>query len=415
MIGSSRRGSWCRRRKGEAVMNRIAYVCAVCLVLCLSCSFSPVHSSGRDGGSSSCKVEKQQFGTASDGRRITLYTITNANGMSVCIMNYGATVIAVNVPDRSGSVENVTLHLDSCGDYLRGHPLFGSVVGRFANRIAGAQFPLDGKQHHLTKNAGKNHIHGGRRGFQKVLWNPETVQSADGAGVMFRHTSPDGHEGYPGTLNVSVLYKLTDKNELVMEYTAETDKPTCVNLTNHAYWNLRGAHGGPVFDHRLLLNADYFLPADREKIPTGELAPVKGTVMDFTSPHAIGSRIGQVEGRNYDHCYVLRKKKESPLSYAACLFDPESGRVMKVYTTQPGVQLYTARHLSARYKTKKGAYGPYHAVCLETQHFPDSPNKPNFPSTVLRPGETYRGKTVHAFSVVDEGVDPFRVHVEGDH
>lgn len=344
-------------------------------------------------------VTQSVIGKMPQGQAVHQYVLANSQGMSVTVMNYGATLTAVNMPDRNGRVENITLYLDTFDDYLKGHPLFGSVVGRFANRIAGAAFSHDGVKYPLTSNAGKNHIHGGRKGFQKVLWQGESFRGGGGVGVRFTHTSPDGHEGYPGNLQVTVVYTLTDKNELIMDYTATTDKPTHVNLTNHAYWNLNGAGSGDVLDHRLSILSGQYLRAGRDKIPTGELVDVEGTVMDFTKPHTVGSRLDKVEDKNYDHCYVLKKSEGKRLTLAACVYAPSTGRVMEVYTTQPGVQLYTAKHLNARLKTKKGPYGPYHGLCLETQHFPDTPNHPHFPSTVLRPGETYRETTVHQFRI----------------
>ena len=344
-------------------------------------------------------VEKAAFGRMPDGTRVDLYTLRNAAGMEVRVMTYGATLICVKVPDRQGKLENVTLYLDSFDDYLRGHPLFGSVVGRYANRIAGAKFTLDGVEYPVTPNAGKHHIHGGRNGFQKIVWKARPLLDADRAGVELSHTSPDGHEGYPGKLDVTMIYKLSPDNRLTMEYVARTDKPTHVNLTNHAYWNLAGAGSGDVLGHVLMLNADRYLPADQKKIPLGELRSVKGTVMDFTRPKAIGSRIERVEGENYDHCYVLCKQPGHPLSLCARVVEPRSGRVMEVFTTQPGVQLYTARGLGGRLSGGGKPYGPYHGLCLETQHYPNAPNQPEFPSTVLRPGQTYRHLTVHKFSV----------------
>ena len=354
-----------------------------------------------EGAAPSPSVVKAAFGRMPDGATVDRYTLTNSLGLQAEVMTYGATLTAVRVPDRRGRLANVTLYLDTFEDYLGGHPLFGSVVGRYANRIAGAAFTLDGVEHALTPNAGKNHIHGGRNGFQKILWDARPVRGDGGVGVELTHTSPDGHEGYPGTLNVKVTYTLTEANELKMAYEARTNKPTHVNLTNHAYWNLAGAGAGDVFGHLLTLNADRYLAADKRKIPLGPMTPVKGTPMDFTLPKTIGSRIDQVDDRNYDHCYVLNKKEGERLSFAARVVEPNSGRVMDVYTTQPGVQVYTAKHLSNRLKAGGKTYGPYHGVCLETQHFPDSPNRPAFPSTVLRPGETYRHVTVHTFGVVD--------------
>jgi aldose 1-epimerase len=343
-------------------------------------------------------VEKSSVAKTPDGTQVEQYTLTNANGLEVKVLTYGAMLTTVRVPDRKGNFESVTLYLDPAEDYLTRPTVLGSVIGRYANRIAGARFTLDGTEYKLSANAGRHHIHGGRNGFQAIVWRAAPVQDAEGVGVKLTHTSPDGHEGYPGTLDVEVTYVLTDDNQLKMQYVARTDKPTHVNLTNHAYWNLAGAGSGDVLGHVLTINADRYLPADQQKIPTGELKPVKGTPMDFTEPQTIGSRIDQVEDRNYDHCYVLNKRPGERLSLAARVVEPKSGRVMEVYTTQPGVQLYTAGGM--RLKTERVSYGSHHALCLETQHFPDSPNRPQFPSTVLRPGETYRQLTVHQFSVL---------------
>jgi aldose 1-epimerase len=334
-----------------------------------------------------------------DGRKVELYTLTNRHGMEVQVITYGATLVSVKVPDRAGNVAAVTLYLDTFDEYLRGHPLFGSVVGRYANRIAGAKYTLDGAEVRLTPNAGAHHIHGGRNGFQKLVWDASPAQRDDAVGVALTLTSSDGEEGYPGKLAVRVVYELNNDNALTMDYTATTDKPTVVNLTNHAYWNLAGAGSGDVLAHLLMLNADRYLPADEQKIPTGEIRSVQGTPMDFTQPHPIGSRIEQVEGANYDHCYALNKRPDEPMSLAARVVEPVSGRVMEVFTTKPGVQLYTAKGLSDRFRAAGKPYGPYHGFCLETQHFPDSPNRANFPSPVLRPGEVYHHVTVHKFSV----------------
>lgn len=378
---------------------RDVYVTCSLLVGCaiLFAIAGAVEAGQQTGGG--LKVERATYGQMPDGTQVDLYTLTNAGGLEVKVMTYGATLISVKTPDRHGKLANVTLYLDSFDDYLRGHPLFGSVVGRYANRIGGAKFALDGTEYKITPNARQNHIHGGRRGFQKLVWDAAPIRSEGAVGVELSHTSPDGHEGYPGKLAVKMVYELNTDNELKMEYTATTDKPTVANLTNHAYWNLAGAGSGDVLEHTLTLNADHYLPTDAQKIPTGEIRSVKGTVMDFTEPHTIGSRIETVEGQNYDHCYAVNKTPGKRLSMCAEAVDPKSGRVMEVYTTKPGVQLYTAKGLSDRFKAADGAYGPYHGFCLETQHFPDSPNQPNFPSSVLRPGETYKHVTVHKFSV----------------
>ena len=346
-------------------------------------------------------VAKTSYGRLPDGTKIDLVTLTNAHGLEVKIMTYGATLISVKTPDREGRLSNITLYLDTFDDYLRGHPLFGSVVGRYANRIAGAKFAIDGVAYPLTPNAGKVHIHGGGNGFQKKVWQAALLPQADAAAVEFTLTSPDGDEGYPGTLHVKLVYSLNNDNELKLEYTATTDKATVVNLTNHAYWNLAGAGSGDILGHILTLHADAYLPADEQKVPTGEIRSVKGTVMDFTEPHLIGARIKDVEGENYDHCYAVNQRPGAALLPAAHVVDPTSGRVLDVWTTKPGVQFFTARFLTNKWKGGGRPYGPYHGFCLETQHFPDSPNRSNFPSPIIRPNETYHHVTVYKFSVQD--------------
>lgn len=329
-------------------------------------------------------VHKQLFGTTPDGQAVDLYTFHNGRGLEAQVMALGATLVAVRAPDREGKVQPVTLYKRSLAEYLKGHPLLGSVVGRYANRIAGAEFAIDGVRYTLEANAGKHHIHGGRRGFQWLLWQAEPVSDGSSAGVRLALVSPDGQAGYPGTLRATVLYRLTVDNELVMDYTATTDKPTHVNLTNHAYWNLSGSEDQGVLGHILQLDADHYLPADDALIPTGEIRSVHGTPLDFTKPTPIGARVDQLRRKYYDDCYVLNKKPGQHLSRAARLHEPRSGRTMEVWATQPGMQLYTGNRFG---------------VCLETQHYPDSPNKPAFPSTLLRPGQTYRQTTVHKFAV----------------
>ncbi len=344
-------------------------------------------------------VHKELFGKTPEGVAVDLYTLTNSKGLRVKIMTYGATIISVEAPDRKGKAENVTLSLDKLDEYLKGHPFFGSTVGRYANRIAKGKFTLDGKQYTLATNNNENHLHGGVKGFDKYVWDAKAVETADAVGVVFTHVSPDSDEGYPGQLNAKVTYSLTNDNELKMEYEATTDRPTIVNLTNHTYWNLTGATDD-VLGHELMLNADRYLPVDKGLIPLGELRNLKGTPMDFTRPMAIGSRIAKVEG-GYDHCYVLNKKpgEEKKLSLAATVYEPKSGRVMEIYTSEPGVQFYSGNFLDGQQQRGGKKFTKHYGFCLETQHFPDSPNKPPFPSVVLRPGETYAHKTVHKFSV----------------
>jgi len=318
--------------------------------------------------------------------------------MLVRAMTLGATLTAVETPDRRGHRENVTLYLETADEYIKGHPCFGSVCGRYANRIAGGRFVLDGVEYRLARNNGPNHLHGGIEGFHKKNWIGETVEGEGYVGVKLALQSPDGDENYPGTLNVTVTYRLTRDNRLEMEYDATTDKPTVVNLTNHAYWNLAGAGDGDVLKHTLWLNADRYLPVDATLIPLGPAVSVEGTPFDFRKEKAIGCDIDLTDG-GYDHCFVLNRDSEGDLELCAVLRDPSSGRVMKVFTTQPGVQVYTANGLDGRLGAAEKSYPKHGAVCLETQHFPDSPNRPEYPGTVLRPGERYHERTVHEFLV----------------
>jgi aldose 1-epimerase len=344
-------------------------------------------------------VHKESYGKTPEGVEVDLYTLTNSKGLRVKIMTYGATIVSVETPDRNGKVENVTLSLDNLGEYLKGHPFFGSTVGRYANRIAKGKFTLDGKQYTLATNNNENHLHGGAKGFDKYVWQAKPVETADAVGVIFTHESPSGDEGYPGKLNAKVTYSLTNGNELKMEYEATTDKPTIVNLTNHTYWNLTGA-AEDVLGHELTLNADFYLPVDKGLIPTGQLKNLKGTPMDFTKPMTIGSRIAKVEG-GYDHCYVLNKKpgEEKALTLAATIHEPKSGRVMEIYTAEPGIQFYSGNFLDGTQQRGGKKFTAHYGFCLETEHFPDSPNRDTFPTVVLKPGETYTHKTVHKFSV----------------
>ena len=346
-------------------------------------------------------IEKTSFGKTTDGTEIELYTCKNAGGLVLKIMTYGATVVSMETPDKRGVVKNIQLGFPKLEGYLQRHPYFGSTVGRYANRIAGGKFSLEGKEYKLATNNGPNHLHGGIKGFDAVVWKAEEVKRSDAVGVKFSYTSRDGEEGYPGTLKVTATYTLTNANEMRIDYTATTDKPTVLNLTNHCYWNLGGAGSGQILDHELTIAADKYLPIDATSIPTGELADVKGTAMDFTAPHKIGQRIAELkkpphETKGYDHCYVLRGQ-DGKLSLAAKALDPASGRTMEIYTTEPGVQLYCGNFLDG--SEGSGGYEQHDAFCLETQHFPDSPNQPKFPSTVLRPGETFKSTTVHRFGV----------------
>jgi aldose 1-epimerase len=341
------------------------------------------------------KVVVTEYGKTENGRVCRLFTCTNRNGLVLKLTDYGAIIVAVETPDKNGHNANITLGFPNLDGYLEHNPYFGATVGRYGNRIAGASFTLDEKTYQLAANNGANSLHGGIKGFDKVVWDAEAVESQEGSGVRFSRVSPDGEEGFPGNLKVEVLYFLTEDNELRMEYRATTDQATPVNLTNHAYWNLKGSGNGLILDHVLMIEADSYLPVDDGLIPTGEFGPVEGTPMDFRKPSRIGSRIDEV-GMGYDHCYVLRNQS-GDLALAARVRDPESGRVMEILTTQPGVQLYTGNFLDG--SPASGGFSKHSALCLETQHYPDSPNQPVFPTAILRPGQEYQQVTVHRFLV----------------
>ncbi|GAA4407994.1 galactose mutarotase [Nibrella viscosa] len=348
-------------------------------------------------------IQKAVFGRFPDGREADLFTLRNAAGMEVQITNYGGYIVSWTAPDKTGKQESITLNVPTFADYLKGTPSFGPIIGRFGNRIAKGKFTLDGQEYTLAANSGGNHIHGGRVGFDKKLWTATPIQGAEPA-LKLSYTSPDGEEGYPGTLAVEVTYTLRKDNALRIDYKATTDKPTVINLTNHAYFNLTGMKRD-VLGHVLMINADQYLPTDKSQIPTGELKPLAGTPFDFTKPAVVGTRINDTTetqiryGHGYDHCFVF-SDKSNRLKLGATVYEPESGRYMEMYTTEPAVQLYTGNHLNGRVTGKEGvAYGRRYGLCLETQHFPDSPNHPNFPSTTLQPGETYKSTTLYKFSV----------------
>jgi aldose 1-epimerase len=349
-------------------------------------------------------VTRIPFGVTPSGDSVDIFTLTNAHGMEARIMNYGGIMVSLKVPDRKGVLGDVVLGYDSLAGYLRSSPYFGAIVGRYGNRIANGRFTLDGATYHLATNNGPNALHGGLQGFDKVIWHAESFKRDSNVGVVLTYTSPDGDQGYPGMLHATVTYTLTPANELAVEYHATADKPTPINLTQHSYFNLAGAGKGDILGEVLTINADRFTPVDSTLIPTGELAPVAGTPFDFRMPTAIGARIGQPDsqlknGGGYDHNFVLNRS-DSGLSLAARVVDPETGRIMTVSTTQPGVQFYTGNFLDGSITGKGGhRYPKRYGFCLETQHFPDSPNHADFPSTILRPGAEYRSRTVFAFSV----------------
>ena len=342
-------------------------------------------------------ISKEPYGHTPDGQAVDLYTLINANGIEAQITTYGGIVTVLRTPDRAGKAADVVLGFDALDGYLAGHPYFGALCGRFANRIAKGVFAIDGAEYSLATNDGENHLHGGVKGFDKAVWAAEPAHRGDAVGLALTHVSPDGDEGYPGTLSVAVTYWLTNADALRIEYQAETDGATHVNLTNHSYFNLAGAGEGDILAHQLQIDADGYTPVGPDLIPTGKIAAVAGTALDFRTPRAIGERIEQV-APGYDHNFVLRGQS-GDLARAARVYEPTSGRVMEVHTTQPGVQLYTGNFLDGTVAGKRGvAYEQHYAFCLETQHYPDSPNQPGFPSTVLRPGETYRQVTQYAFS-----------------
>jgi aldose 1-epimerase len=348
-------------------------------------------------------VAQTQTNARVNGNPVRLFTLKNATGVEVSAITYGAIITSWKTPDRTGKMADIVLGFDDPARYLKGDsPYFGAVVGRYGNRIGNAQFALDGRTYKLAANDGVNHLHGGTVGFDKMLWDAEPVSDRRGASVAFTRTSPDAEEGYPGTLKARVTYTLTDKNELIVSYEATTDKPTVVNLTQHTYFNLAGA--GDILGHELRINADRYTPVDNSLIPTGELALVEDTPFDFRKPTAIGARIGsehpQLEfGRGYDHNWVLARSG-SNLALAAEVYEPKSGRTLTIATTEPGLQFYSGNFLDGTLTGKEGrVYNQRNGFCLETQHFPDSPNKPKFPSTTLRPGETYRSRTVYTSGV----------------
>ena len=343
-------------------------------------------------------VQNEPFGQTEAGDEVIQYSLRNRSGMKVGLINFGAIITSVEVPDRDGKLANVVLNFPDIAGYQENNPYFGGACGRFANRIAKGKFSLDGTEYSLFLNNGTNTLHGGKVGFMKKVWKAAPFQNDDATGVKFTYTSPDGEEGYPGELKSVITYTLTDANELKIEYVATTDKPTVLNLTNHAYWNLAGAGSGLIVDHELTLSCSQFLPVDETGIPSGELAAVAGTCMDFLKPEKIGTRITEpVNGAGgYDHCYVV-DGTAGELRPAAKIVEPTSGRVMEISTTEPGIQFYSGNFLEG---TPATGNAPKHgAFCLETQHFPDSPNRPEFPTTRLNPGETYRHTTVHKFSV----------------
>jgi aldose 1-epimerase len=345
-------------------------------------------------------VRKMTFGKTADGTAVDLFILTNANGMKAKVMTYGAILTELDVPDRDGKIADVVLGFDSLEGYLGKHPHFGATVGRVANRIAKGKFTLKGKTYTLAVNNGPNALHGGKKGFDKVVWKGEPLQEAGGPAVRFTYRSPDGEEGYPGNLTVTVTYTLTNDNGLKIDYRATTDKATPVNLTNHSYFNLAGPASGDILGHEVMLAADKYTPVDDTLIPTGEIKPVKGTPLDFTHSTKIGTRIGQLKGDpgGYDHNFILNKDGKG-LTRAARVDEPKTGRVLEMFTTEPAVQFYTGNFLDGSIRGRAGVvYKKQQGFCLEAQHYPDSVNHPNFPSIILEPGKTYTQTTIYKFS-----------------
>lgn len=351
----------------------------------------------------SSKLKKESFGKLPDGTEVDSYTLSNKNGVEVKITNYGATITSIKTPDRNGKFDDVTLGYDSIDGYLKKNPHMGSLAGRFANRIGKGEFKLNGQTITLAKNNGENHLHGGPNGFFKQIWTASEFASKDGVAVQMKYLSKDGEENYPGNLDVTVTYTLTDDNELRIDYQATTDKDTIVNLTNHSYFNLAGAGNGDILKHQLKINAKQFTPVDKTMIPTGKIESLAGTPMDFSKLTAIGDRIDQdyeqlVIGKGYDHNYILETKGDLKVQ-AVEAYEPTTGRVMEVFTDQPGVQLYTGNFLDGSITGKGGKVYPRRSgFCLETQHYPDSPNKSNFPTVILKQGEKYQTTTIFKFS-----------------
>lgn len=372
---------------------------ALILSLFLACCNSQQEKNNMDPNQNAADSSHNYFSDTLNGKAVSLFTLKNSKGMVVQITNYGATIVSIRVPDKQGKFDDVVLGYDSIQGYVNGKAFFGCVVGRYANRIAKGKFSVDGREYNLAINNSPNSLHGGIKGFNKAVWDATEISN----GVQLKYVSADGEEGYPGTLTTTVTYTLSDSNELKISYDATTDKPTVLNLSNHSYFNLAGQGKGDILGHEMILYADEFTPVDSTLIPTGKLAKVKGTALDFSSPHTIGERVDAKEeqmvfGKGYDHNYVIRGK-DGEMKPAAKVTEPQSGRVMEVYTTQPGVQFYCGNFLNGGEKGKGSTFNYRNGFCLETQHFPDSPNQPSFPTTMLKPGEKFHAETIYKFSV----------------
>ena len=354
---------------------------------------------------SSGRIRREPFGTTADGRPVERFTLASDSGVTITVLSFGGVIQSIFAPDRSGAIADVTLGYDSLPEYEKDKSYLGALVGRYANRIRAGRFVLDGHEYTLAQNAGGNSLHGGVRGFNKYVWAVEPFEERDDVGLTLQHVSPDGDEGYPGTLRVRVTYRLTSRGELVIDFAATTDKATPVNLTQHAYFNLAGTGSGDILGHQLELSASRFTPVDAALIPTGELRSVRGTPFDFSTPELVGARIGADDEQlrlagGYDHNFVIDRTAAADLALAARLTDPVSGRGVDIQTTEPGIQFYTGNFLDGTVMGKGGVPHRYRSgLALETQHFPDSPNEPDFPSTILRPGAEHRSRTVYHFVV----------------
>jgi aldose 1-epimerase len=381
---------------GRKVKTRQATLhTAIIIAVTLCVNIGTIRAAGQSQARKESSVERRIFGKTGDGKDVELFTLKNVRGTKANIITYGATLQSLWVPDKTNKLSDVVLGYDDLKGYLGPQLYFGGTIGRFANRIAKGKFTLDGKEYTLTTNDGANTLHGGREGFNRKIWKGEIANGAGAASAVFTYVSADSEEGFPGTLKVTVVYTLTDDDELKINYRATTDKATPVNLTNHSYFNLAGR--GDILSHVLQVNANQYTPADATLIPTGEIAPVKGTALDFTKPTAIGARIGEIAG-GYDHNFVL-DDKNGKLKLAARVNDPPSGRQMEVWTTEPGIQFYSANFLDGTVHGKGGvAYQKFAALCLEPQHYPDSVNHSNFPTTILRPGTVFEQETIYKFS-----------------
>jgi aldose 1-epimerase len=345
-------------------------------------------------------MQEENFGKTQDGTEVKLYTLTNQQGVIVKITNYGGIITQIITPDKNGQAGNIVLGFDNLDTYLAGHPYFGAIAGRCANRIAQGKFTLNGQEYTLAINTGPNHLHGGLQGFDKQVWTAERLPGQNALKLIY--ISKDGEEGYPGTLTATVIYTLTEANELRIDYEATTDKATPINLTNHSYFNLAAGQAEDALNHEVYIQADRYTVIDENLIPTGELRLVAGTPMDFNTPHTIGLRIAEVDG-GYDHNYVLTKEQDGQLELAARVYEPQTGRLLEAYTTQPGMQFYSGNFLDGSLTGPDGKiFKKHYGFCLETQHFPDSPNQPSFPSAILNPGDTFKQSTVYRFLVRDE-------------